>query len=65
MTSTAAYSSGSLNHGHISQALLTSTDDGQTLDFSHISIDEINDDAVQELAAIGRGDEDDEGSVAR
>jgi len=65
MTSSVPYSSGPLDHVCISQALLASVDDGQTLDFSHKSICEINDEAIQELASIGRGDDDDEGCVTR
>ncbi|KAG8967169.1 RAM signaling network component [Tulasnella sp. 419] len=67
--SPAAQASGSsgtfLNHSHISQALLASTDDGRTLDFSNKSLNEVRDDAAEELASIGKEEGDDEGCVTR
>ncbi|KAG8903222.1 RAM signaling network component [Tulasnella sp. 403] len=57
--------SGPLSHTHIAQAMLVSTDGGQTLDFSHKNITEVKDEASHELAKIGREDDDDEGCVTR
>lgn len=54
-----------LNHALIAQALMSSTDGGQTLDFSHFKIAQITDEAAQELAKIGREEDDDEGAVTR
>lgn len=54
-----------LNHTRIAQALISSTDGGQTLDFSHFKVAQITDEAAQELAKIGKEEDDDEGSVTR
>lgn len=54
-----------LNSTLIAQALAASIDAGQTLDFSHFNINAINDEAAQELATIGKAEDDDEGSVTR
>lgn len=56
---------GPLSHNHINEALLASSDGGQTLDFSHKHITDIKDDATRELARIGKEDDDDEGCVTR
>ncbi|KAG9048760.1 RAM signaling network component [Tulasnella sp. UAMH 9824] len=56
---------GPLNHNHINEALLASSDGGQTLDFSHKHITDVKDDATRELARIGKEDDDDEGCVTR
>lgn len=63
--SQAAGERGPLQHDHIVQAVAASNDQGQTLDFSHKNITEIQDDATHELATIGRDDDDDEGCVTR
>lgn len=54
-----------LSSDQIADALEASTDQGQTLDFSHKVITEITDEASHELAMIGRADGEDEGWVNR
>ncbi|KZT44081.1 hypothetical protein SISSUDRAFT_1039351 [Sistotremastrum suecicum HHB10207 ss-3] len=54
-----------LAHSHVSQALLTSPDGGQTLDFSHKNLTEIPENSVKELLAAGRNDADDSNAVLR
>ncbi|KAI9446381.1 RAM signaling pathway protein-domain-containing protein [Lactarius indigo] len=55
-----------LNHSHISEALLKSEDNGATLDFSHRGLTDIDEGGATQLAAIGREDPmEDEGSVLR
>lgn len=54
-----------LNHARIAQALVASTDGGQTLDFSHFKVTQLTDEAAQELAKIGRAEDEDEGAVTR
>jgi len=55
-----------LNHSHISEALMKSEDNGATLDFSHRGLTDVDEYSVTQLAAIGREDPmEDEGSVLR
>ncbi|KAI0006106.1 RAM signaling pathway protein-domain-containing protein [Russula compacta] len=56
----------SLNHVHISQALLKSEDNGATLDFSHKGLTDVGEYGAEQLATIGREDlMEDESSVLR
>ncbi|KAI0306496.1 RAM signaling pathway protein-domain-containing protein [Multifurca ochricompacta] len=56
----------SLNHIHISEALLKSEDNGATLDFSHKGLSDVGEYGAEQLAAIGREDSmEDECSVLR
>lgn len=50
---TSATSGTSLTHADISRALLDSTDNGKTLDFSHKNISDVGESGAEELAAIG------------
>lgn len=55
-----------LNHSHISEALLKSEDNGATLDFSHRGLTDVDDYSATQLAAVGREDPmEDESSVLR
>jgi hypothetical protein len=56
----------SLNHVHISEALLKSEDNGATLDFSHMRLTDVGEYGAEQLATIGREDSmEDESSVLR
>jgi hypothetical protein len=56
----------SLNHIHISEALLKSEDNGATLDFSHMRLTDVGEYGAEQLATIGREDlMEDESSVLR
>jgi hypothetical protein len=56
----------SLNHIHISDALLKSEDNGATLDFSHKGLLDVGEYGAEQLATIGREDSmEDESSVLR
>jgi hypothetical protein len=56
----------SLNHIHISEALLKSEDNGATLDFSHKGLTDVGEYGAEQLATIGREDSmEDESSVLR
>ena len=56
----------SLNHVHISLALLRSDDNGATLDFSHKGLTDVGEYGAEQLAIIGRGvSMEDESSVLR
>lgn len=56
----------SLNHVHISEALLRSEDNGATLDFSHKSLTDVGEYGAEQLATIGReASMEDESSVLR
>lgn len=56
----------SLNHVHISEALLKSEDNGATLDFSHKGLTDVGEYGAEQLATIGREDlMEDESSVLR
>jgi hypothetical protein len=54
-----------LTHAHITQALLSSTDGGETLDLTKWGFDSISDSSVQELSRIGTHEDDDVGIVTR
>ena len=59
-------SSSSLSHVHISEALLKSEDNGETLDFSHMRLTDVGEYGAEQLATIGREDSmEDESSVLR
>jgi hypothetical protein len=59
-------STSSLNHVHISEALLKSEDNGTTLDFSHMRLTDVGEYGAEQLATIGREDSmEDESSVLR
>ncbi|KAF8503481.1 RAM signaling pathway protein-domain-containing protein [Russula emetica] len=59
-------STSSLNHVHISEALLKSEDNGATLDFSHVRLTDVGEYGAEQLATIGREDSmEDESSVLR
>jgi hypothetical protein len=59
-------SASSLNHVHLSEALLKSEDNGATLDFSHMRLTDVGEYGAEELATIGREDSmEDESSVLR
>lgn len=60
-----AVSGTSLTHADISKALLDSTDDGQTLDFSHKNLTDVGETGAEELATIGVDELDDECIVSR
>ncbi|EPQ58359.1 hypothetical protein GLOTRDRAFT_72712 [Gloeophyllum trabeum ATCC 11539] len=63
---TSPWPSTSLNHVHITDALLRSPDDGVTLDLSHKGLTDIGESGVEELATIGREDlVEDESSIQR
>ncbi|KAI0273711.1 RAM signaling pathway protein-domain-containing protein [Gloeopeniophorella convolvens] len=56
----------SLSHAHISEALLKSEDNGETLDFSHKGLTDVGESGAEQLATIGREDlMEDESSVLR
>lgn len=57
----------SLSSDHIEEARQKSTDNGATLDLSYKNIRQINEEVVQELAALGRpsSEEDVSSPVAR
>jgi hypothetical protein len=56
----------SLNHVHISEALLRSEDNGTTLDFSHKGLTDVGEYGAEQLATIGREvSMEDESSVLR
>jgi hypothetical protein len=56
----------SINHIHISEALLKSEDSGATLDFSHKGLTDVGEYGAEQLATIGREDSmEDESSVLR
>jgi hypothetical protein len=56
----------SINHVHISEALLKSEDNGATLDFSHMRLTDVGEYGAEQLATIGREDSmEDESSVLR
>ena len=56
----------SLNHVHISEALLRSDDNGTTLDFSHKGLTDVGEYGAEQLATIRREDSvEDESSVLR
>ncbi len=55
-----------LNHTHISEALLKSEDNGATLDFSHRGLTDVDEYSAAQLAVIGREDSmEDESPVLR
>jgi hypothetical protein len=59
-------STSSLNHVHISEALLKSEDNGATLDFCHMRLTDVGEYGAEQLATIGREDSmEDESSVLR
>lgn len=59
-------STSSLNHIHLSEALLKSEDNGATLDFSHMRLTDVGEYGAEQLATIGREDSmEDESSVLR
>ena len=56
----------SLNHEHISEALLKSEDNGASLDFRHMRLTDVGEYGAEQLATIGREDSmEDESSVLR
>lgn len=54
-----------LSHGHITQALLDSPDNGETLDLTKWGFTEVSDSSAHELARIGAKDDQDDGIVTR
>jgi hypothetical protein len=54
-----------LTHAHISQALLASTDDGRTIDFSHTSLGEIPESVAEELTRVGVDETDGSSTITR
>jgi hypothetical protein len=59
-------SASSLNHVHITEALLKSEDNGESLDFSHMRLTDVGEYGAEQLATIGREDSmEDESSVLR
>ncbi|KAF9520540.1 hypothetical protein BS47DRAFT_1311488 [Hydnum rufescens UP504] len=55
----------SLSHAHITQALLESPDNGETLDLTKWGFTEVSEASAQELSRIGAKDEEDIGVVTR
>jgi hypothetical protein len=55
----------SLNHEHITQALLTSDDDGETINLANWGFSEVSEAAGEELSHIGKTKPEDPGIVAR
>lgn len=55
----------SLDHSHISQALVVSPDGGKTLDFSALSLTEVSGASAEELSRVGAQTDDDIGTVTR
>lgn len=59
-------STSSLNHVHLSEALLKSEDNGASLDFCHMHLTDVGEYGAEQLATIGREDSmEDESSVLR
>jgi len=59
-------STSSLNHVHLSEALLKSEDNGASLDFCHMRLTDVGEYGAEQLATIGREDSmEDESSVLR
>jgi hypothetical protein len=55
----------SLSHAHITQALLESPDNGETLDLTKWGFTEVSEASAQELSRIGANDEENVGVVTR
>lgn len=55
----------SLSHEHITQALLTSDDDGETINLANWGFSEVSETAGEELASIGKIKPEEAGVVAR
>ena len=59
-------STSSLNHVHITEAMLKSDDNGATLDYCHMRLTDVGEYGAEQLATIGREDSmEDESSVLR
>lgn len=55
----------SLSHEHITQALLTSDDDGETLNLANWGFTEVSEASAEELASVGKSGSEDDGIVTR
>lgn len=55
----------SLSHDHITQALLTSDDEGETLNLANWGFSEVSEASAEELAAIGKSKSEGLGIVTR
>lgn len=54
-----------LGHEHITQALLTSDDDGETINLANWGFSEVSEAAGEELSQIGKTGPEEPGIVAR
>lgn len=55
----------SLTHEHITQALLTSDDEGETLNLANWGFTDVSETSGEELASIGKSNSDGTGIVTR
>jgi len=54
-----------LTHEHISQAVLSSSDGGKTLDFSHKNLSDVGEVGAEELASIGTDESEERHMILR
>lgn len=54
-----------LSREHITDAVVHSEDDGETINFANFGFTEVSEAAAEELARVGKKNDDDAGIVAR